>query len=99
VVVRVDARLRIDFVKTLAKGIRCSKYGSVTKMLKVVRSTKIAQELAEDLDADPGPVYLIHYRNVRIITLPDHVHVISEEQLSEEEARKIVEELAELLEK
>jgi len=87
--VKVEKRLAVDHVKLLAKGIRCSKYGSVQKLLRAIRSAKIAPELSEDLEKE-GPVYLVNYRGYKIIVLPDHVHVIG---ASPEEAKKIVDEL------
>jgi len=63
------------------------------------RNVKIAQELAEDLDEDP-PVYAIWRGStyVFVVLRPHHVHVINlEKQLSEEEARRIVERIVEEL--
>jgi hypothetical protein len=89
---RVDAELRVDPIRALASGVRCKKYTAVSKMLVAVRSRLLAQELAEDIESDPGPVYLINYKALKVIVLPDHVHVIGVE--TEEEAKKVVEELA-----
>jgi len=97
---RVERVLRIPGVAAvLSKGIRCSRYRTIEKMLKAARSLKLAQELS-DHELSDGPIYLLHYRDYTIIVTPSDVHVIAaEEQLDEEEARKIVEELAELMEK
>jgi hypothetical protein len=86
---RLDMKLKINMIKVLSKGIRCSKYITAAKMIRSTRSRALASELAEDLDKDLGPVYLVNYGNAKIIVFPDHVHVIGAE--TEEEARSVVE--------
>jgi len=93
---RFDRKLRVDYVELLMKGVRCTKYTSVRKLLSSVRSVDVARELSEDFGVE-GDVYLINFRGVKVIVLPDHVHVLGD--VSRERAEEIVKGLEELLSK
>lgn len=97
VVLRIEKKLEIrDCVDLHMKGVRCFRYYSVRRLIGTLRSVRVARELSEDSGIEGG-VYLINFKGVKVIVLPDHVHVLGD--VTVEKAEEIVKELEELLSK
>ncbi len=99
---KINATLKIwEPSAYLRKGISARTFNDVSKLLNAIRSASLAQELSDCIDK-AGKVLYVKYRDYVIIAREDHVHVVKHigrgiQQVSESEAKKVVEELSKLI--